>query len=152
MIGWFYGLLSITSHNAPYSSEAKGSDQACEILQVQKAYAAQFKLSGKTEKTTYSYKNLSLWLQCIQRVGERGEHNNQSRSSMLRSPTTLSHAAKTLINRLVLDTLVCTENVTQDFFQHFAGGNGEGGCGLMVQFLVQWIEQLDVLRGWWSVK
>lgn len=69
VIGWFYGLLSITSHNAPYSGEEKGSDRACEILQVQKAYAAQFKLSVKTEKVTYSYKSLSLWLQCIQKVG-----------------------------------------------------------------------------------
>lgn len=64
---------------------------------------------------------------------------------MLRSPSTLSHAAKSLINQLVLDTLVCAEDVTQDFFRHFAGSD-EGGCGLMVQYLVQWIEKLDVLR------
>ena len=72
VIGWFYGLLSIASHNAPYAGEDTVSDRAREILQVQKAYAAQFKLSVKTEEPAYSYQSLSLWLQCIQRVGARG--------------------------------------------------------------------------------
>ena len=144
MIGWFYGLLSIASHNAPYDGEDTVSDRAREILQVQKAYAAQFKLSVKTEEPAYSYQSLSPWLQCIQRVGARGGRDAQSGSSMLRSPGTLSHAARTLVNTLVLNTLVCREDVTADFFRHFAPA---GGDGVMVAYLVQWLEQLDVLRG-----
>ena len=59
---------------------------------------------------------------------------------MLRSPGTLSHAARTLVNTLVLNTLVCREDVTADFAP-------AGGDGVMVAYLVQWLEQLDVLRG-----
>ena len=172
MIGWFYHLLEVASRNRAESSEseevrgskelrgskekelsesqedslAKEEEQrAREIIQVQKAYSSQFMLPGKPSTASYSYQSLSLWLQCIQRARRDPSSEQSCHASSLRSPSTLSRSARELFNALVLDTLLYKEDITQELFSHFSVE--EGGRHVVVEYLTEWLQELDIVSG-----
>ena len=119
--------------------------RAREIIQVQKAYSSQFMLPEKQPAVSYSYQSLSLWLQCIQRARRDPSSEQPCYASSLRSPSTLSRSARELFNALVLDSLLHKEDITQELFSHFSVE--EGGRRVVVEYLTEWLQELDIVSG-----
>ena len=69
LISWYFSLLNLfqqreESHKSQTSFLIDQS--SCELLQFQKSYENQFVTAPESPAPAFTYKDLSLWLQCIQ--------------------------------------------------------------------------------------